>query len=72
MKQKDKPKKKPKKKKRKKDPKYVQEKYKEVLKGQKSKDEGKAKGDSDYMGQTKCEEAAHVMSPVFCEVYLCA
>ena len=32
-----------KKKKRKKDPKYVHEKYKEVLKGQKSKDEGKAK-----------------------------
>lgn len=35
-------KKKPKKK-RKKDPKYVHEKYKEILKGQKSKDEGKAK-----------------------------
>ena len=32
-----------KKKKRKKDPKYVHEKYKEILKGQKSKDEGKAK-----------------------------
>jgi hypothetical protein len=36
-------KKKSKKKKRKKDPKYVHEKYKEILKGQKSKDEGKAK-----------------------------
>lgn len=32
-----------KKKKRKKDPKYVHEKYKEILKGQKEKDEGKAK-----------------------------